>query len=101
MIPLSHIENDAKGFLSAAIKLILLLVLYNCRKAIISLVRYLCFLPLRIVWYLCPLRLIGRRSKCERQTDSNEDRSNNDTSVSLVQGKMRMKKELEEHEKSD
>lgn len=67
---LSHIENDASAFVSTTIKVVLLLVLYMHRKVALSLVFGLCFFPLRIVWFLCPLRLITRKSNCERLNDS-------------------------------
>jgi hypothetical protein len=74
IMALSHIENDASGFVQAAIKVISLFALYYFRKAIVSLVLRICFLPLNIVWYFCPLRLIWRRRKYNKRPNDAAER---------------------------
>ena len=70
------IEEDSTMFVSVVLKIIAVFVIYKSRYAIFKLVLWLCFLPLRITWYLCPLKLLfqGRKGSTGTSTSTSSSK---------------------------
>jgi hypothetical protein len=99
------IEQDSTMFVSVLLKIVAVFIIYKSRYAILTLVLWLCLLPLRMAWYLCPLRLLFQGRKGSTSTSAGASAS---ASKKKVNGsnkgnakKAAIKKEKKGHEKND
>ena len=109
------IEQDSTMFVSVLLKIIAVFVIYKSRYAILKLVLWLCLLPLRMAWYVCPLRLLfqGRKGSTSASAGASKKKVNANGNSNLVvsagrngsckgnANKAAIKKEKEGHEKNE
>lgn len=100
---LEDIENDSTTFVSVVLKSVAAFTMYKLRYTILNALFSLCFLPLRLFWYCCPLRLVfrGRKEAVTKKKVPVAVSSKGKKGGSKLVSKKAVKKQRNGHEKKD